>query len=62
MQECGLTEIIHVHLSYLGPVFLQCSAQGAAQIAGTVLPGFPWGSEIHIWRTRIADDYDILVY
>ena len=32
------------------------------QIAGIILPRCPPGSEIHIWRARISDGCDILVF
>ena len=35
---------------------------GGCQIAGIILPRCPPGSEIHIWRARISDGCDILVF
>ena len=78
MQESGLMEIIpfictsavcvqypaflHICLSQLLPQGSPWGVIDGCRIGGIVLPGCPWGSEIHIWRARIADGCDLLIY
>ena len=74
MEESGFTEIIpfictssiwgqHPEIWFFSS--LVCgSLWGVADnhwITGIILPGFPLGSYIHIWRARIEDGCDTLV-
>ena len=74
MQESGLTKSFLSYASLLSgasilhfspPEFLSAHHKEGLQPDGcpwTLLPECPWGSGIHIWKARITNDCEILVY
>ena len=73
MLDSGLTEIIlfictsailgqYPELFLCAPHREWLQPDGCWSSGIVLLPGCHWGSEIHIWRAKISDDCDILVY
>ena len=70
IQEFRFTEILpficisaiwgQYHAFFLSTHFREQLQSDGCWIPGIVFPGCSWGSEIHIWRTKSADDCDIL--